>query len=113
LWVWKYKGGNDEKTLKSLVKKMIYPKFEYFMDRYLSEDAKEVVKSDYNLYYNFVYATWNGQGWFRKFASKINSEVDNGNIDPKSLFKVAIDARVNSGNKLIEKSAEDILKQTK
>ena len=42
------------------------------MNNYLSPEARKIVESNPNLMFHFVYGTWNGPGWFRKFAMKIN-----------------------------------------
>lgn len=112
-WKWLHKGGKYEDELKGLAKKMVFPKFTSLADRYLSEEAKQVVYSDYNLLFNYVYATWNGEGWFKKFAKVINKEVSKGNKDPKKLYKLVMDARRNSGSSLIKQSADKIEKLTK
>lgn len=112
-WVWMYKGGEKEDELKSLVKDIMFPEFEKYKDRYLKPEARKIVESDYNLLFNFVYSTWNGPGWFRDFADKINDAVESGEKDPKELFKVAIKAREDSGNTLIKRTADKILKNIK
>jgi len=112
-WKWLYKGGQYEDQLKELAKDMVFPKFTSLVDRYLSEESKQIVYSDYNLLFNFVYATWNGQGWFKKFAKIINKEVNRGNEDPEKLYKIIMNARRNSGSSLIKQSADKIEKLIK
>lgn len=112
-WVWMYKGGDKEGELKSLVKDIMFPEFEKYKDRYLKPEARKIVEGDYNLLFNFVYSTWNGPRWFRDFADKINDAVESGEKDPKELFKIAIKAREDSGNTLIKKTADKILKSVK
>jgi hypothetical protein len=109
-WKWNYSGGKVKNKLKNLVLDIMEPLFNSFFNRYLSDEAKKIVKSDYKLYFNFVYATWNGQGWFRKFAKLINKEVKNGNFDTENLFKKLINARRNSDNSLIAQQADKIEK---
>jgi hypothetical protein len=107
-WKWNYKGGKLKPQLKQLTSEMIKPQFENFFNRYLSKEAQDVVNSDYRLFFNFVYATWNGQGWFRKFANKLNYEVKKGNYDTTNLFNKMINAREQSGNSLIAQHADTI-----
>ena len=103
-WKYNYMGGPLEPKLRSLVSKMIKSEFDKLSSRYLSPEAQKIVKNSPELTFHFIYATWNGPGWFQKFAKKINDSVANGITDPKELAKIAMDSRKNSGNSLIAKS---------
>jgi peptidoglycan hydrolase-like protein with peptidoglycan-binding domain len=97
-WSYNYKLEDNPtlaKKLKDLSADMINERFEDFKNRYFSKEALPIVESDAGLTFNFLYATYNGPLWFQKFANEINEEVSNGNTDPKSLLKVAIDTRKN------------------
>jgi hypothetical protein len=109
-WKWNYKGGNLEPRLKELVSKMIKPVFDSLSNRYLSKEAQQIVKNNPKLTFNFAYATWNGPGWFQKFAKKVNEAVKDGVTDPEELAKVAIDARLNSGNSIIAQGGKKVSK---
>jgi hypothetical protein len=109
-WKWNYKGGNLEPRLKELVSKMIKPVFDSLSNRYLSKEAQQIVKNNPKLTFNFAYATWNGPGWFQKFAKKVNDAVKDGVTDPEELAKVAIDARLNSGNSIIAQGGKKVSK---
>jgi hypothetical protein len=87
--------------LKGLIAQIMEPLFNKNMDRFLNPEAREIVKNNPKLYFNFVYATYNGEGWFQKFAKIINNEVANGNKDPESLVNIDIMNRKGSGNSLI------------
>jgi len=76
----------------------------------LSDEARKIVQSDTKITFNFAYATWNGPGWFQKFAKKVNKAVEDGITDPKELAKVAIDARLQSGNSLIAQGGRKVSK---
>lgn len=107
-WKWNYKGGPLEPKLKALVAKMIKPRYESYSKRYLSPEAAEIVNQSVPLKFHFIYAVWNGPGWFQKFARQVNQEVKKGVTDPKELAKFAIDTRVNSGNRIIAKTGNKI-----
>jgi hypothetical protein len=79
-----------------------------FAQKYLSPESREIVNKNSGLLTNFVYATWNGPGWFQKFAKKINDAVKSGVTNPKELSKISIDARKNSGNSLIAQGAKKV-----
>ena len=109
-WKWNYMGGSLESRLRKLVAQMIQPEFEKLSNRYLNEEARKIVKKNPNLTFHFIYATWNGSGWFQKFANKINQAVDNGITNPKELEKIAIKSRKESGNSIIAKTGEKMSK---
>lgn len=83
-----------------------YPQFLDLSDRYLNDDAKALVMSDPKLKINFLYATYNGSGWFQKFARKFNQKVDEGVRDIKELQDYAIQIRNESGNSLIRRTGK-------
>jgi hypothetical protein len=103
-WKYNYMGGSLEPQLRSLVSEMIKPEFDRLSNTYLDPEARKIVKNSPELTFHFIYATWNGPGWFQKFARKINDAVKNGEKNPDELVKIAIDSRKASGNSLIAKS---------
>lgn len=107
-WKWNYRGGKDEARLTQLAAEMIKPLYDDYTNKYLSDQALEIVNGDEKLMFNFTYATWNGEGWFQRFAQKINDAVNQGITDVKTLRKIALDARKNSGNSLIAQSGNAI-----
>jgi len=96
-WQWNYKGGNLAPQLKDLASQMIYPEFSRMSDLYLSDKAKPIVQGDSRLLFHFAYATWNGAGWFKKFAKDINDAVADGTTDPDALAQIAINSRTKEG----------------
>jgi hypothetical protein len=58
--------------------------------------------------FHFIYACWNGSGWFSKFASAFNKAVANGVTSPDKLLDVAIKSRTQSGNSLIANGGKKI-----
>jgi len=97
VWKWNYKGGGLAPTLKPLVSDMLYPQYESLSTKYLSQKAKQIVDNDNRLLFNFIYATWNGAGWFKKFATDMNKAVDSGVTNTDELVKVAIKSRTEEG----------------
>lgn len=116
--VWKYNYIPPEplkSQLKDLAVETIYPKYEDFSSRYLKPQTRQIVDNDGRLIFHMAYATWNGAGWFRKFANDLNAKVDSGVTNPDALAKVAIDSRTKEGlrpgsppNKLIAKGGNKI-----
>jgi hypothetical protein len=105
-WKHNYMGGSLENELKRLVADMIKPEYDSLSSKYLSSEAREIVKKSPDLTFNFIYATWNGPGWFQTFAKKINDAVSKGITNPSELTKIAIDARIKSGNSVIAQTGK-------
>jgi hypothetical protein len=109
-WKWNYMGGPLESKLRKLVVKMIQPEYERLSNSYLSEEAREIVSKSPNLMFHFIYATWNGSGWFQKFAKKINDAVDKGVTKISDLESIAMKSRKESGNSIIASGGQKISK---
>lgn len=107
-WAWLYRGGDKYQQLRNLASKILYPQFTYLENKYLSEKSKEIVESDPRILFHFIYAVWNGSGWFKKFAEKFNSAVASGVTNKDKLFDVAMNSRTQSGSDLIAKGGNKI-----
>lgn len=98
-WKWNYKGGSLEPTLRAQAADVMFPSYDKYASLYLTPEARAIVESDGGLLFHFIYGTWNGPGWFQKFASDINAQVKNGVRDTTKLKAVAIASRTNEGLK--------------
>lgn len=107
-WKWNYRGGGLESKLKDLVVRMMKPNYEAFVSRYLTPEAAKIVNGNPSLMFNFIYAVWNGPGWFQKFAKVVNDAVKQGTKNPDELTRKVIQARLNSGNKFIAQGGKKI-----
>src|SRR5690606_11442230 len=96
-WKWNYKGGALEPQLRKMAADVMYPQYDKYASAYLTPQARSIIEKDGGLLFNFIYSTWNGPGWFKKFASDINEKVKQGVTDTVALKKVAIDSRVKEG----------------
>jgi len=117
-WKWNFKPEEPTATnLRILAAKIIYPQFIKNFNSFLNEKARSIVLNSAALLFHFSYATWNGSGWFKKFANDINEAVNKGITDENSLIKIAINSRTKEGlkkgsaaNKLIKQGGEKIAK---
>jgi hypothetical protein len=108
-WKWGEKGPSAiQPRLLELAAQIIKPEYERLAQKYLSPEALALVNSDGRLLFNFIYATWNGSGWFQKFANKLNDAVKSGIKVTDQLVQVVLDARVNSGNSLVAQGGKKI-----
>lgn len=99
LWQWNYKGGALAPELKKYACQIIYNEYEKLSKIYLSPKVKSIVDSDNRLLFHFIYSTWNGSGWFKKFATDMNKAVTGGITDTTKLTTVAINSRTKEGLK--------------
>jgi hypothetical protein len=100
IWKWNYKGGTLAPQLKDLVVEIMYPVYERNAKNYLTPQSKAIVDSDSRLLFHFIYGSWNGTGWFKKFATDMNKAVASGITDTDELSQVAIDSRTKEGLKV-------------
>ena len=115
-WAWNYIPDEPLKSgLRLVASKIMYKPFMDYSKAYLSPQARNIVFSDPRLLFHFSYATWNGPGWFKKFASDINEAVKNGITSPEKLLQIAIFSRTKEGlkkgsaaNSLIKQGGEKI-----
>lgn len=94
--------------LRELVGGMMKPLYEEYSHKFLSPEANTIVQNYPPLTFNFVYATFNGPGWFKKFSQIINDAVVSGKTDPKELLRIVLDRRNNSGNSLIAQTGNKV-----
>ncbi len=91
--------------LRELAGNYIKPLYGSNMKRFLSPEAALIVNNYAPLTFNFIYATWNGEGWFKRFANPVNKSVESGITDPKKLNDLVNQIRAGSGNSLISQGA--------
>jgi hypothetical protein len=116
-WSWNTRGGNKEKELRDLVGKIMFPQYEFLAKTYLTPESREIIESDPRLLFNFIYAVWNGSGWFKKFANDFNKSVKSGVTNKDKLVEQVISSRTKEGlttgsspNSLIKQGGEKISK---
>lgn len=107
-WKWNYRGGSLEPQLTQLTGEMMYPHFMRLYNKYLTTASRNAVVDDQRLGFHFSYASWNGEGWFKYFAGKINDATAKNITDTDKLTEIAISNRVNSSSALIRQSGEKI-----
>lgn len=86
-WRWNYRGGELESQLKELATKIMKKLYDKNSSNYLSPEAKQIVEKSKPLLLHFSYATWNGPGFFKKFAKSVNDGVKSGKSE-KELVKL-------------------------
>jgi hypothetical protein len=100
-WKWLYRGGALENKLKDLAADIMFTVYERNAKNYLKE-ARDIVESDNRLLFHFIYGSWNGSGWFEKFAYDMNKAVRSGITDKDKLAEIALNSRTKEGLKVGE-----------
>lgn len=109
-WKWNYGGGSIRGQLIELSAQIIFPVYSRLSEKYLSKKSQILINSDKRLQFNFIYATWNGSGWFKKFADNVNAKVDGGTTDVEQLVQIVLEERKNAKNSLITRQVPEISK---
>jgi hypothetical protein len=109
-WPHYYMGGSYRPKLQQLATQIIKSEYIKYSKAYLSPESQSIISSDPKLTFNFIYATYNGPGWFQKFASYINNLVSSGTTDTEELNARLIERRKNSSNSLIAQGGRKIEK---
>jgi hypothetical protein len=60
------------------------------------------------LVFNFAYASWNGAGWFQRFAKVFNDAVAKGERNRDKLVDLVVAQRTQSSNSLIAQGGRKI-----
>lgn len=95
-WTYDYRGGELEERLKDLASKIMYNEYEKNMSNYVKDpETKKRIEGNEGLLLHMSYATWNGPGYFKKFAEKLETAVKEGKSD-EQLLEIAKNSRTNA-----------------
>lgn len=94
-WKWNYFGGDKRERLSVLAALIIYPEFIRLSNTFFTAKTLSIVSKSPELIFNFSYAVWNGAGFFKYYAARINDAVKSGITDPKQLNEIVINTRIN------------------
>lgn len=108
-WKWNSRGGDSEKELKVLAIDIIYNTFIEYLNKFLTDAEKATVFQSPDLLFLFIYATWNGAGFFKNYAQRLRQRMKAGTIDPNKLAADQIKARQDSQFFTIRNTADKIL----
>jgi hypothetical protein len=92
-WKHYYRGGELEQKLKDLAIKIMEERYEKNMKNYVNDsETKKIIESDPGLLLHMSYATWNGSGYFKRFAQNLKKAVKEGKRG-KELIDIAVKDR--------------------
>ena len=98
-------GGENRDKLTILASEIMYPEFLRLAYKYLSEGSQKIVFADPRLLFHFIYATWNGEGFFKFYAKKLNSSIQEAK-NVNTLVDEQIELRKNSNYSQIRNTGE-------
>ena len=80
------------------------------MKAYIKDSKlKTLIESDGRLLLNFIYACWNGSGWFEGFANTINKAYKGGMTDSEKLARLFVEKRINNAGVLLKGNKQSSL----
>lgn len=90
-----------QKELVGLATDMISPLYEQYKRIWIANpEVIALVNTDGRLQFNFIYATWNGPGWFKGFARDVVAHYNKGNKTSDALVKFFVNRRINNAKVL-------------
>ena len=92
-WKWNYRGGNLEDTLKTLASKIMKRQYDSNSKNYFSPELRKRVEANDRLLMHFSYASWNGPGYFKKFAKKLDDGIRSGKSDEELINQAITDRK--------------------
>ena len=108
-WKHGYMGGEYEGKLRTLAATMIQKEFNRLLNHYIKdENVRALVLSNAALTFNFIYATYNGMGYFNNMAKLLIDNYNNKITDVNTLIQNQINYRLSNTNSLIRGSGQKI-----
>lgn len=98
-WKHEYRGGNAESELKMLASVIMYKWFQYLAKKYILVGSLDEIENDERLIIHFSYAAWNGEGWFKKYATALNNAILKYPNNKEMIFNEAFKERLYATNK--------------
>lgn len=108
-WQWNYRGGENETRLKQLAADILQPYFIAWLNKYCALPVRNAVENSPALLIHFAYAVWNGEGFFRFYAGKLNDAWAAGVREPGALVTIINNARINSNFVTIRNTGQKII----
>lgn len=96
-WVYNYKVNDRPDVKKSLIKEistMMEISYKSYIAQYASDKLQELINKDSRLQIHFIYAVWNGPGFFEFYCSEAQKDIDNGVTEIDKIVNNALTARI-------------------
>jgi len=98
---WKYNAKNvpNAGALKEMAGAIMFKWFNELARKYILVGSMDEIVNDDRLIIHFSYASWNGEGWFKRYAEALNKAIAKFSGDKEAIFQEAIKARTMAVNK--------------
>lgn len=93
LWKYQYRGGKLEYRLKELASTIMFKWFNYLAKKYILVGSMDEIANDARLLAHFSYASWNGEGWFERYAKALNNAIAKYPDNKEMIFQEAFKER--------------------
>jgi hypothetical protein len=112
-WPWLHIPPNPLRDkLVYLTVGIMEPEFKSNLKNFIGDkNLINLINSNDGLLYNFVYATWNGPGWFQGFARVIRAAYAGGMTNPIQLSRLFTAKRLNNVGVIGNKSNNSLIAQ--
>lgn len=108
-WTHGHMGGEYEGKLRTLAAAMIQKEFNRLLNHYIKdENVRALVLSNAALTFNFIYATYNGMGYFRDMGKLLIDNYNSKITDMNTLIQNQINFRLSHSDSLIRGSGQKI-----
>jgi len=103
---WNFRFPNPfQSQMAILISRIMTRQFHKNLIAFCSPRLASIIMSNPFLLAHFFYATWNGPGWFKRFAKSLDSLISTGRVDQNDLVRRAYMDRHNSSFVQIRKAA--------
>lgn len=112
-WKWNYMPNDPlQSKLVNLVVQIMEPIFNKTLNAYVPEpEIQNVIKSDGRLLFNFIYAQWNGPGWFKGWARIVRAAYKEGKTKSDDLVVLFVEKRVDNRGVIGNKNNNSLIAQ--
>lgn len=108
---WKYGATKvtGASQLKIIAAAVMFKWFSYLSGKYILISSMDEIANDDRLIIHFSYASWNGEGWFERYAKALNAAIKLYEGNKEAIFTTAIKARTESSNKVIAQQGANMM----
>lgn len=101
-WPWLYIPSDPLQTeLVNLAINIIKPLYQQYKTKWIKNtEVASLINADGRLQFNFIYAVWNGPGWFQGFAREVEAHYNKGNKTSDALVSFFVNRRINNAKLL-------------
>lgn len=106
-WEFDPPDSSEVRQMKKYSGNFMYRRYQNYSKMFLKSDEVVFLEKDARLRFHFIYACYNGIGFFKKFAAKFQQHFSQ-TKDYNSLVTMCLNDRINYGNSLIAQGGANI-----